>query len=199
MTSSTATITIRFLDWWHAGTGQSGEGDADMIAHRDSFGCPAMPMTQIKGILRETAEKLGVLTENEVVEFFGEKSVPVVTVDAKGSGIAFTGDAMLTPEERAWFGHATNHGARGQLFGWLSSTAINEKTGAAKRDSLRSIETCVPVTLSQKIDWIRGNPPQGWIDKLDQLCALSPAFGKHAHDGLGRAIACCVAVKESAA
>ncbi len=190
MTVTQATITIRFLDWWHAGTGHSGAGDVDMVAYRDRAGCPAMPMTQIKGILRETAEEMKLMPRDEINRFFGERSEPGVTVNADGAAVAFTGEAALTADEQAWF-HA-NPKAQGMLFGWLRSTAIDEDTGAAKGETLRSIEACVPVTLSKTIEWIGpGECPGDWLDQLDLLCAMTPAFGKMTNDGLGRAIASC--------
>ena len=189
MTNRSALITIEFLDWWHAGTGRSGHGDADMIAYRDRFGCPALPMTHVKGVLRDTAERFG-LRGDDLVKLFGEANPGIEKPDVTGAGLAFTGDASLEPEEREWFkAHTTE---RGQLFGWLSATRIDEKTGAASAETLRSIEVCVPLKLTKRIDWIgRGDPPANWVCDLDRVCALTPAFGKQRNDGLGRAIAQC--------
>lgn len=189
MTSLSATITIEFLDWWHAGTGRSGRGDADMIAYRDRFGCPALPMTHVKGVLRDTAERFGLL-EHSLITLFGEPNPKAAQTEVAGAGLAFTGDASLEREERIWF--EANPTARGQLFGWLSATRIDETTGAASAETLRSIEVCVPLTLTKRIDWIgRGDPPANWVSDLDQVCALTPAFGKQRNDGLGRAVVRC--------
>lgn len=185
-----AVISIRFLDWWHAGTGHSGAGDADMIAYRDRFGCPAMPMTQVKGILRETATEFGLLTQRDIDTFFGEKSLPGVTVNAQGAAIAFSGDASLSRDEQAWFG--ANSGCQGTLFGWLRSTAIDDRTGSAKAETLRSIEVCAPMMLCRTVEWIGDDdPPANWAEQLDLVCAMTPVFGKQSRDGLGRAIAHC--------
>lgn len=185
-----AVISIQFRDWWHAGTGHSGAGDADMIAYRDRFGCPAMPMTQIKGILRETATEFALLTQSDIDLFFGERSQPGVTVDAQGAAIAFSGEASLSREEQAWF--QANPEIQRMLFGWLRSTAIDDKTGSAMAESLRSIEVCAPMMLSRTVEWIgEGDPPPKWWEQLDLVCAMTPIFGKQSRDGLGRAIADC--------
>ena len=186
-----AVISIRFLDWWHAGTGQSGTGDADMHAYRDRFGCPAMPMTQVKGVLRETAEIFGLLEDQQQIDwYFGERSEPGVTVNADGAAIAFTGETTLSIAEQAWF-KADRH-AQGMLFSWQRSTAIDDDTGSAQAGSLRSIEVCTPMTLSRVIEWIDAEePPTDWWKGLDQVCAMTPVFGKQSRDGLGRAIASC--------
>jgi hypothetical protein len=185
-----ATIKIQFLDWWQAGTGKSGDGDADIIAHRDQWGCPALPGSQLKGILREAAkDRLG-WSEDEITPYFGEATKKSTPGLAQSGGLAFPENATLTSVEQGWF-HA-NPGALGGLFSMLHATAIDEKTGTAKDRSLRLIEVAVPVTLTADIDWIgKKEPPENWIKQLDMLCALTPAFGKQTHDGMGRAIACC--------
>lgn len=191
--SSRAILRIRFLDWWHAGTGHSGLADADMIALRDSFGCPALPMTQVKGTLRETAGR--VWPAEKVSAYFGESSTPKATNDEVpedvGQGaIRFSGLMTLNAAEAAWF--AQNDMERGQLFGLLYSTAIDGVTGTAKARSLRQIEAAIPMTLTAQISLRVPLPGEDWISALDQLCALTPAFGKLKNDGYGRAIAECV-------
>lgn len=185
-----ATLTIQFLDWWQAGTGKSGEGDADMIAHRDEWGCPALPGSQLKGILREAArDRLG-WNEDAITPYFGEAMNKGTPGLAQSGGLAFPENATLTSAEQGWF-HA-NKEARGALFSMLYATAIDVETGTAKDRSLRLIEVAVPMTLTAEIVWTgREPPPEDWIEQLDMMCSLTPAFGKQTHDGLGRAIACC--------
>lgn len=52
MTGRAAVLTLSFRSSWLSGTG-GGRG-----RHRDAAGLPAMPMSQVKGTLRETAERL---------------------------------------------------------------------------------------------------------------------------------------------
>jgi hypothetical protein len=185
-----ATIKIKFLDWWQAGTGKSGESDADMIAHRDQWGCPALPGSQLKGILRESARDRAIWGVHDITKYFGEETNKGTPGLAQSGGLAFPENATLTSGEQGWF-HA-NPGARGALFSMLHATAIDEVTGTAKDRSLRLIEVAVPMTLTAEIVWVgKEEPPKDWTTTLDILCALTPAFGKQTHDGLGRAIACC--------
>lgn len=190
MTNTTALITIKFIDYWHAGTGSTGKGDADMTTFRDEWGCPAMPMSQIKGILRETAETFALLKDDELNQFFGKRSEQNVYV-AQESAISFTGNALLADAQRNWLGSDVNKSYRDSLFSSQKSTAINPATGTAKNNSLRSIEVVVPLTLVKKVSWAAEEPPEDWIGLIDMICAMTPAFGKAVHDGLGRAIATC--------
>ena len=180
-----ATISITFTDYWLSSTGGSGEGDLDMIAYRDAYQCPAMPMTQIKGSLRETAEMvLG--SERAVALFGGEGS-------NSQSPIRFTGDAALPDDVRAWFGHDANRSARAALFGRLRSTAINE-CGVAKSRTLRTLGVAVPMTLIAVVEWVEGTPDPEWVEDLNTICQLTFAFGHSKNDGLGRALATCKAI-----
>lgn len=201
-----AILTIEFKSWWLGGTGRSGGEKLDAVAYRDRFGCPALPMTQVKGILRDTAENLGLLKAEKLFLYFGKahpsRSQPDNELAWKqksengeiGAGdakIRFSGDASIAIRDREFFAAAP--AARASLFSVMRSTAI-DKTGVALTDSLRSIEVCVPVTLSKRIDWIGDEPPSEWIADLDRICALTPAFGKLRNDGYGRAIARCGAL-----
>ena len=170
--SGTARIVIRFTHWWLGGTGTSGNRGVDVAAYRDSFGCPALPMTQVQGILRETAEYMCL---PEVDLLFGN--------EGRNAGVlSFPGEATLKRDEVAWF--SANHAARKQLFGIVRSTAIDEN-GVAKTETLRSVEVAVPMTLTGTIRWDDGND---WTRWLDRVAAATSAFGKLKHDGFGRAI-----------
>lgn len=196
MTSRTAQISIQFLDYWHAGTGASGRGDADMVAYRDEWGCPAMPMSQVKGILRETAETFGILDTKTCDLYFGERSQEGIPTSQE-SAISFVGNALLVGSQRRWLGDVSNRKYRDSLYSNRKSTAINQATGTAQKESLRSIEAVVPLTLVSNISWISGdlasNP--NWIGSMDQICAMTSYLGKSVHDGFGRAIVTCASVK----
>lgn len=185
----TIVLRITFLDWWHGGTGQSGMADADMIALRDRFGCPALAMTQVKGTLRETADHFW--EPEQVVRYFGEATNAASPPDdAEQGAIRFSGLMTISEAEGAWF--AANEQERGQLFGLLYATAIDETTGTAKARSLRQIEAAVPMTLEAEISLRKRAPDPDWVERLDALCALTPAFGKLKNDGYGRAVAQCL-------
>lgn len=179
-----AIVEISFHDWWIAGTGATGEGDTDMELTRDEDGCPAMPGTQVKGTLREMAEAFGLL-DAAMEQLLG-------TPENGQAEVRFGALAQLPDGDRAEF--AAEPEARAALFGLFRATAINESNGLARTETLRSARVAVPMTLSLRLDWIgNGNPPDKWVETLDQILAFTPAFGKLKNDGMGRATARCTA------
>lgn len=186
-----ATLTIEFTGYWLSGEGKGGAG-LDDVTYRDSDRCPAMPMTQIKGQLRETAGRLW--PPVEVEKLFG--SAHGRSADDR-SPLAFLGEARLPPDVRRWFGHEDNKEAQRQLFRAIAATRIDEKTGAAKDLTLRRIEVAVPLTLTGTIEWRgHGEPDEDWVERLDRVCAATIAFGKGKNDGLGRVVAGCKRLTE---
>lgn len=182
-----ATFQITFSDYWLSSTGGSGKGDLDMVCARDVAGCPILPMTQVKGMLRETAELI--YPDNKVVQFFGERTIADAAEPPREGALRFSGNASLPKPEVAWF--SQNAESRAALFSRLRSTKIN-RDGVAETNSLRTAEVAVPLTLTGQIDWVgKGNPQEDWIKTLDTLCKLTFAFGHGKNDGLGRSIACC--------
>ncbi len=186
-----ALLRIAFRGWWLAGTGASGGSALDMVAYRDADGCPALPMTQVKGVLRQAAEDFGLLGADEIVELFGARSLPGVAAEAVGGALRFPGEARMGAAERAWF--RAHPEARAELFAVIRSTAIDPERGVAKTDTLRAAEVAVPVELQGRIEWIAGEPPEDWVERLDRVAAFVPALGKLRADGFGRASLCCTA------
>jgi hypothetical protein len=190
-----AKLTLEFTGYWISGTGAARGRDVDAVTYRDADKLPAMPMTQAKGILRETAERLeaggsGLWTPGSVVRLFGARSKP--SGSARGDGaLGFIGDARLAGEDtRAWLARDGQKALREKLFAHLPATAIDEKTGAALDHSLRAIEAAVPVTLEGFIHWVSKEPPdERWVEAIDLACAATVAFGKLKGDGYGRVIA----------
>jgi hypothetical protein len=181
-----AIISITFSDYWLSSTGGSGKGDLDMICARDRDGCPVLPMTQVKGMLRETAERL--YPEGEVTRLFGGRTKDGDVSPPQEGQLRFSGFARLPDADRAWFGQQENKDNRAALFARLRSTKIT-KTGIAETNSLRTAEVAIPLTLNGRIDWVgTDDPPQALIEAI---CMLTFSFGHGKNDGLGRAIATC--------
>ncbi len=184
-----ASIVITFTDWWLSGTGRAGSGDVDAVPHCDRYGCPALPMTQVKGQLRESAARLaaegaGGWTKELLDMLFGRAV-------HDQAALAFRGDATLDPATVRWF--ARDSAARNQLTRRRAATRINE-FGVACDETLRWVEAAVPLELTGSVVWaVNGDPPSGldWVGLLDQACAATLAFGKLKSDGHGRAIASC--------
>jgi hypothetical protein len=187
-----AEITIRFTSWWQGGTGAAGGRDTDMAAYKDDDGCPALPMTQVKGTVRDIAANFDLLTIEDEILYFGERTQRDAD-HAEGAAIRFAGEARLLAAERAFF--KANPAARAQLFSDIASTAIDAARGTALTDSLRRAEIVVPLTLTARVEWVQEAPPDDWIERLNAICAFTPAFGKLKNDGFGRAIASCAPAK----
>ncbi len=189
-----AVLTIRFHSLWLAGTGAAQGRHADAICHRDADHFPAMAMSQIKGQLRETAERLatfgaGGWTAELVTKTFGYRSTaPVGTIDrGHGAGaLAFRGDARIPAPARAAIANMTKE-QRPHLFRRVAATKIND-LGVAEDKTLRAIEAAVPLELIGRIEVVDA-APAAWVELLDAAAAATLAFGKLKADGYGRAAA----------
>lgn len=177
--SGAAQITIDFQGYWLSGTGGSGAGDADVFAYRDRHGCPAMPMTQIKGILRESAGRIWERGDARINMLFGWG-------DSSGEqqgALRFAGDASIA--DAAWYAAHFDH--RAALFAVLRSTHLEQ--GVAKRNSLRGVEVALPMRISGVVQ--HTGEGDDWRGDLAQICAATIALGKESHRGLGQAIVSC--------
>lgn len=188
-----AKITIQFTSLWIAGSGKAAAG-LDAITWRDQLGCPAMPMTQVKGQLRETASRM--FDRHEVERIFG--SPPQSTrADLQGdadhrSPLRFRGEVRLPESIRQWFATATDGDSLARLFRRISATKIDDN-GVAADKTLRRFEVAIPLMLEGRIQWREMLPPSfDWIGALDRICGSTIAFGRGKADGYGRAIASCV-------
>lgn len=200
-----ATIHIEFTSLWISGTGAGQGRSGDVITHRAFYspdgrmriGLPAMPMTQVKGQLRETAEMLAASgsagwTKELVALLFGGRSETDDPAVRTQGALAFRGDARL-PEDIAdqivKSQTSTAPYPVEKLFKRVASTAVNE-LGAALDRTLRQFEAAVPMTICARIDWRGpGDLAQDWVNLLDQAAAATLAFGKAKNSGFGRAIA----------
>lgn len=180
-------VVIDFRSLWLAGTGGGLGRQADVRCHRDQAGFPALPMSQVKGTLREVADRMveaGQLEEGCREILFGERVKDVSGPEPKEAALAFRGEARVDAATAIAF-----HDRPSVLFTRIASTAIDEAGVAADR-TLRSIEAAVPLCLAGRVDWVAASPPDfDWIDILDMICAVTPAFGKSKGDGYGQAIA----------
>lgn len=189
----TAELTIRFTSWWRAGTDRSGPGDINRAVYRDDTRCPALPMTQVKGTLRETAERFALLDDARLLAFFGKRANEAGSAGGDAL-VRFAGDARLAPAEIEFF--RCNADARAQLFSSIGSASIHTHGGNRGPSTGRRIEVAVPATLRAFVQWVGEDPPDDWAERLDEICAFTPAFGSMKNDGYGRAIASCAAEAE---
>ncbi|MDD9980918.1 MAG: hypothetical protein OXU81_06095 [Gammaproteobacteria bacterium] len=197
MTGRAAALTLSFRSWWLSGTGGGRGRHLDAVCHRDAVGLPAMPMSQVKGTLRETAERLAAggragWSDDLVRRLFGVR--PEVGGGSSEGAVAFHGDAEIPASDRAGLAE-TNPRARRRreaLYRRIASTRIDER-GVATDRTLRYIEAAAPVRLIGRLEWIAADPPDpDWIALLDAACAATLAFGKLKADGYGAAVASVV-------
>lgn len=184
-----ARLVITFRNYWTSGTGEGAGRQSDTRCHRDRRGLPAMPMSQVKGTLRETAERLaqaGVqgIDGEAVRRVFGGRVGDGDAGEPEPAAISLCEDAAISEDAAALLADSARH-----LFKRVASTAINED-GVASDRTLRTFEVAVPVVLVGQVAWTAPEPPDfDWIGLLDRICAATPAFGKGKADGYGRAIA----------
>jgi hypothetical protein len=192
-----ATLHIQFTDYWTSTTGSTGEQDRDSYCFRDDEGCPALPMTLVKGMLRETAERFW--DKEKIESWFGARTKLGAYVSQEG-GLVFSGLAQLPAPERHWFAAHTEE--RNALFHHLRSTAMTDE-GVAKTDTLRATEVAMPMTIYGRVELARPSERKlgdGWIKELITLAQLTFAFGRGKNDGLGRAlVSAAAAEKQSSA
>ncbi|HRJ60956.1 MAG TPA: hypothetical protein PKZ99_07225 [Azospirillaceae bacterium] len=187
-----ALLRIRFTHYWLSGSGASGGRYADAVALRDADAFPAMPMSQIKGTLRETAERLaagGQAGWNPalVTRLFGYRPRMGETAappkDGQGA-LRFPGQARLPTKDR-------NPDRKPDLFQPLAATRI-DKYGVADNMTLRAVEAAKPLILEGRVEWNADFPEPAdtyWPELIDAACAATLAFGKLKTDGYGRAVA----------
>ena len=194
MSHKAAILTLSFRSWWLSGTGGGRGRHLDAVCHRDAAGLPAMPMSQVKGTLRETAERLATSgratwSDHLVERLFGARSK--ASGDSSEGAVAFQGDAEIPAPDRGGLA-GTDPPARRRraaLYRRVASTQVDER-GAATDRTLRYVEAAAPVTLTGRLEWSAADPPDpNWIDLLDAVCAATLAFGKLKLDGYGAAIA----------
>lgn len=181
-----ATLFLSFQGYWIAGTGGGKGRRLDAACHRDGHGFPAFPMSQVKGTLRETAERLaadgsGGWTPEKVSMIFGKPS------DAQGSdaAVGFLGDAELPAEVCDQIGVANAP----LLFERIPATRIND-AGVAEDRTLRAIEAAVPLDLQGRLVWQAEREPEAdWIALLDLAAAATPTLGALKNDGFGTVLA----------
>jgi hypothetical protein len=197
-----ALLSIRFTSYWLSGTGTAQGRRLNAVTYRDRDGCPAMPMTQVKGQLRETAERLargGDAGWNaQLVELlFGSRAagggdireLGVADTRSVQGALGFRGDARLSATLCEVLRGEEGKPSRLLLFRRLAATRIDDR-GVAEDKSLRAVEAVVPVTLEGQVELILDLPQDiDWVRLLDAACAATLAFGKLKADGYGRAIA----------
>jgi CRISPR/Cas system CSM-associated protein Csm3 (group 7 of RAMP superfamily) len=188
-----ATITIKLLGYWHAGSGLGQGGRAHAIVLRDAEELPYLPGRTVKGLLREgvlVCEELGRADEGVTQRLFGQHNPNEDDRDSvQAGGQLFFSNAVLDENMRKWLSEGGAE-LRQQLFDVLASTALAD--GVADTDTLRVTEVTLPMTLTATVS---GPDDLDWQNALRKGASLVRALGSHRHRGLGR---CEIMVGEAA-
>ena len=183
MKKATVWVDFSMLSYWHAGSGQGRSAASDALVQKDRDGLPLLPGRTVKGLLREgvrCCEDVGAVASGTTDRLFGKAAEEG---DAAGSvpGILSFYDAVLPDAERRWLASPEGAPLRSGFYDAVASTKIDDN-GLAQDKTLRTIELCVPLTLSAAVSGLGDD----WIGILEKACVLVRSVGSHRQRGLGR-------------
>lgn len=189
---------VEFFSDWHLSSGLSVAGDVDTAVIKDENNLPYIPGKTLKGMLRHAA-KIANTFQPDLIDqafinrafgleqpvFSGENKATdddLAELDSKNAtGQCFFSNAYLPDELQ------NSIKAQKQqpfLYRKISSTAIDNTTGIAKNQTLRKMETVVPLVLSAYIaDVTEEDKP-----KFKILFQLVKHMGLQRHRGFGRCL-----------
>jgi len=141
---------IELLSCWHCGSGLDSGLTADLLVIKDENDLPYIPGKTIKGLLKDALREMMAFDkplQDVINEVFGHEEKEGDKVVRTYAGMASFSNATLPEEERK---EITSNNLQRYLYRNIASTAINEQ-GVAKAKSLRTMEVCIPVTLTGEI------------------------------------------------
>jgi len=184
--------TINFFGYWHCGCGLAAGADVDELVLKDRNNLPYIPGKTIKGLLRENIEDyftfLGTDVPSDFVEVFGNSEDRNHKKYDKQKDNRYE----LIVQGKSFFKNATlpidvsntikGCHAEDFMIKEIASTAIQESTGTAKKNTLRKIEVVVPCTLEGEII----NIPNAFVPYVEIGFKLIKRLGENRNRGLGR-------------
>lgn len=173
----TLKYTIRFLDYWHMGSGLSAGAKYDAMVIKDSNGMPYIPGKTIKGLVREMAKLF--VEEEHIKKCFGD--------ERNKMGECYFSNATLPHDI---YEQTVANGLQKHLYDEIASTKIED--GIAAEKSLREIEVTIPLSLEGEIANIPKEPKEQ-IDHIAQALKMVKRMGLGRNRGLGR---CQIDVQE---
>ncbi|CAA6803607.1 MAG: DUF324 domain-containing protein [uncultured Sulfurovum sp.] len=177
---------IKFLDFWHLGSGLSAGTRLDSMVVKDNNELPYAPGKTLKGLFREMAELIDCDFVN--VCFGGSSDVKDSCYDANKKnieGACYFSNATLNEEAIKQILH---YNLKENLYVEIASTKIDKK-GMAVDNSLREIEVVIPITLYGEIDAV----PLEYVEKMKQSIKMVKRMGLNRNRGLGR---CEISISE---
>lgn len=169
---------IEMLSDWHVGSGLDAGANADSVVLKDDQNLPYISGKTIKGLLKDSLLDITeVGHQNEVVSkievFFGKVNKDKSTT----SGSLFFSNATLEEKEQE---DITTNNLSIYLYKNIASTRIDEK-GIAKKNSLRTMEVCIPVALEGEISGKEID-----TEVLEMAMKWTRHLGVNRNRGLGR-------------
>jgi len=158
---------IKFLEFWHIGSGMGAGAVADAVVLKDERGLPYVPGKTIKGLVREFADHEG---NREFMDGCLGKEGKIDEV----LPTYFSNAELMDGEEIA------RKKLQSYLFENISFTAIDEK-GLAKDGSLRTIEFVVPMELEGYVEC-----EERYADDLKRYLSSIKRMGLARNRGFGR-------------
>jgi len=175
---------IKFLDYWHISSGKSGGALYDMLVLKDKNKLPYIPGRTIKGLVRDNAFQLGLLTINDDKEEFNDKDLEKCLGNDKVAGECYFSNLYLDEKEK---NSIVSNNLQNFLYDRLTFTALNEKK-VAKDDSLREFEVVIPISLEGYVDVC-----EECKEKIKNLLKMIKRAGLDRRRGLGR---CEIIIKD---
>lgn len=191
-------IVIKFFDYWHCGSGESGGNASDaLVVTYDSGekkGLPYVPAKTLKGLMREMMEvyiddKNTNITCADLQKWFGNTS----DIDNRCYGK----DEVPNNQTETYLGNADIKDDIAKeniplLFKNFKNTKL--KNSIAEDGTLREIQTVIPLTLEATFSGIDMNPSQ--YDLFKNAIKSIKRIGLNRNRGMGRCEIDVVKVKE---
>jgi len=169
---------IELLSDWHVGSGLDSGADADSVVLKDDKNLPYIPGKTIKGLLKDSLNEICDVSANikieEVNTIFGYS----VENDKSYEGNIFFSNAELSKIEKD---EIHSNKLSSQLYKNIASTKI-KKNGVAKKNSLRTMEVCIPLTLTGNIETEIENAEE----IINYAFKWTRSLGVNRNRGLGR-------------
>lgn len=190
---ATIKYTINFFSEWHTGSGLTSGSDLDSLVIRDKNGLPYIPGKTLKGLLKEAAKELIELGKCDLIFtnlIFGSPSVELENNSEPSDdredyqarqGLCFFSNATLSEELSLV---VKTKQLSSFFYRSLASTAIEEKSGVAKKHSLRIMETTIPCLLNAEITDFPDKPELK--AQIDSCFKWIKRLGQNRNRGLGR-------------
>jgi len=169
---------IKFLDYWHLGSGLSAGTKLDSLVIKDRDGLPFASGKTLKGLFREMAEMIDCAFVNEC--FGGSSDTKDCCYDKEmknREGVCYFSNATLKRDVK---NQILTHKLKDNLYTEIASTKIED--GVAVDNSLREIEVVIPITLYGEITDVSSRD----IESMRQSITMVKRMGLNRNRGLGR-------------